>query len=400
MASMTLRPITVDDAEFVCSVRNHPETLRWLHDQTPYSAEHTRDWIGDLRLTWYIVEVGGQPVGYFRQVVDNGLKIGCDIHPRHRRRGYGEAAFREYFRCLANWAWSPTQRNRIWLEVLRDNMPARHLYGKLGFQYEGCKRACVWRNGVAIDSLVMSLIHEPKTGKNAKVIVTYLGPRRSEPRTPRDVCEMLDYLVEQEARVDPGCPMDTIVVVNRSDRSDEWTHRGLALLGREVKFSARSGRFFAMHRSNVGYSFGGYNDAFMVHRNEYDYWLFTEDDHIFIRYGYMQAAIDQLEADRDIGFVAMVGVDKPHGRQKRSPYPPHAHGGVGVVPARVLNEIVASRGALPHQRIHGYDFEGEIAFTNAIHEAGYKLVDCELGDVCTNWKRKNRRTRLVRPWRE
>ena len=45
---------------------------------------------------------------------------------------------------------------RVELEVFTDNVKAIHLYEKLGFEKEGCKRMTTVRNGRYVDEYVMA----------------------------------------------------------------------------------------------------------------------------------------------------------------------------------------------------------------------------------------------------
>jgi putative acetyltransferase len=49
---------------------------------------------------------------------------------------------------------------RVELEVLVDNPRAIHLYERMGFEREGCKRKAVFRGGQYVDALVMARLRE------------------------------------------------------------------------------------------------------------------------------------------------------------------------------------------------------------------------------------------------
>lgn len=54
--------------------------------------------------------------------------------------------------------------SRIELEVLEENTRARHLYEKLGFEYEGSRRAAVFKNGKYVDLLIMAKLQDGRGG--------------------------------------------------------------------------------------------------------------------------------------------------------------------------------------------------------------------------------------------
>jgi RimJ/RimL family protein N-acetyltransferase len=407
MPAVELRPLDEGDLDFLSEVRHDRQTLCWLHDDRRFSLEEVGRWFARERPEWYVILHEGLRVGYIRTSDrddrNRSLKIGADIHPEHRRKGYALAAYRLLLDQLKQQGW-----HRIWLEVLADNDAAIGLYEKLGFRREGCKIAAVKRGDRWHDSILMSLVDERQRGRHVKVIVVYLGKRRGPPRDARETFELLQFLFEREGCVDPGCATETLLVYNRFEpgaddhAATEWVGRCEELLGSVDGEPTRRGRFQLLTRENVGLSFGGYNHAFSLCAPEYDYWLFTEDDQVMVRDGYFGRAIDQMQADPSVGFVAVVGVSPNRA------HPPHAHGGVGVSSRRILRDVKAANpcqrhpeGHLPYHVGEGYENQeslGEIRFTNAIHNLGYRLVDLAMDEVCLSWGDTRRRTPRMVPW--
>lgn len=401
--TITLRPLTEADLEFVAEIRHDDRTLCWLHDDRPFALNEVRKWFAHTKPEWYVILKDDIRVGYVRtsdrDEQNRSIKIGADIHPDHRRKGYAQAAYRVLLEQLKSDGW-----HRIWLEVLAHNEPAITLYEKLGFQREGCKIAAIRRGDRWHDSVLMSLVDERERGLHAKVIAVYLGERRGPPRNAREALSMLEYLVQQERTVDPGCPTETILVYNRfePEEDDEWVVRCEELMNDIDGEATRRGRFRLVTRENQGLSFGAYNHAFAHFAAEFDYWLFTEDDQVMIRDGYFGTAIEQMQTDPTIGFVALVGVSPNRA------HPPHAHGGVGVSSRRILRDVKVANpchrhpeGHLPYHIGTGYENQeslGEIRFTNSIHQLGYRLVDVSLNDVCVSWGDTKRRNARTLPW--
>jgi len=332
------------------------------------------------------------------------MKVGVDIHPNHRRKGYATLAYKRLFGLLVDQGL-----RKAWLEVLTNNHAAIHLYNKLGFVEERRASRAVLRSGVWRDSIVMSLALKPAQGRNAKVIALYLGERRAPPTTSQEAVRLLRWLLEKEKSTDPGCATDTLIVHNRCEPSENpqampWLQEGERLLAEADGQDTTRGTIKVVERENIGISFGAFNHGFAMWGEHYDYWLFTEDDQVMVRDGYFQRAIRQIEEDPRIGFVAIVGVSK------NPRLPPHAHGGVGVAPQLVLNRVRAANpsrihaeGHLPYHLAKGYRKHialGEIRFTNAIQRLGYRLVDLEEQDVCVSWGRKGRRTPRMKPWED
>jgi RimJ/RimL family protein N-acetyltransferase len=405
MGSVQLRPLTDADLSFVSEVRHHPETLSFLHDQRIFSAEQMREWMRSRTPEWYMVEADGTMVGYVR-ISDRDsrnqcVKVGCDIHPRYRRRGFATAAYHALFDTLR---WEGC--HRVWLEVLPDNAAAISLYEKLGFLREGRLSQAVRHGNTWWDSLVMGRLVVPDTGINAKVVAVYIGQRRANPGSPQDAYDLLRFLLDKEVTVDPGCSADTIIVYNKDSCMDEhrmfWARRAEEVLAGVDGLSTPRGRFRVIVRDNIGLSFGAFNHAFTYHMTEYDHWFFTEDDQVVIHDGCFASAIEQMQSDPQLGFVAIVGVSED------TAFPPHAHGGVGVSSRSVLRQVLAAnrcerhpRGHLPYHWERGYDEQeckGEIRFTNAIHQLGYRLSNLNKNDVCVAWRDAGKRTPRMVPW--
>lgn len=403
--TISLRPLEEADLQFVSEVRNHPETLRYLHDQRAFPLEQTQAWFRQTKPEWWIILSDGRRVGYFRSSDhddrNGNIKIGADVHPDFRRRGFAKAAYPLLMRQLAEAGWV-----RVWLEVLPDNAPAISLYRQLGFHDEGMLRGSVKRGNARENSLIMGRLLCPDTGRNAKVVAVYLGPRRQHPANSQESYELLAYLIDRELSLDPGCHCDTILVHNREEssatlRSDLWRKRCEDLLTSIDGAATPGGRIQLVTRENMGISFGAYHHAFEAFFDRYDHWLFIEDDQVVIRSGCFGQAIEQMRSDRRIGFVALVGIST------ETDLPPHAHGGVGVSSRSVLREVRRANpsnhhalGHLPYHWEQGYanqEHLGEIRFTNAIHQLDYRLVNHDWDEICVSWMAPGRRTsRLVR----
>jgi RimJ/RimL family protein N-acetyltransferase len=374
MVEIELRPLQACDLEFVSEVRHHPETLRFLHDHRVFSIEDMKGWFAKSGQQWYIIESHGAKVGYVRTSQrderNRSVSIGADIHPRYRRQGLATLAYQKLFQALRRERW-----HRVWLEVLPFNAGAIELYKELGFQFEGRKVEAVRCGNQWFDSIVMGMVLNPGKEINAKVVAVYIGDERSPRCISQDMLRLLHFLLEKERTVDPGCPTDTILVYNRSyvrehNNQTEWTKRCEDLLYSWDGASTARGKIRLLVRENVGRSFGAYNHAFALNADDYDYWLFTENDQVLVRAGYFVTGINQMKADPAVGFVAIVSVS---GEQQCSP---HAHGGVGISSRWVLMDVMAAS---------RYDCPSEVPFTNAIHQLGYKLVNLAMEDVCMSW---------------
>jgi hypothetical protein len=197
--------------------------------------------------------------------------------------------------------------------------------------------------------------------------------------TAGSVLEMFKDVVAFELAQDAGTPTDIIVVNNDSEfiEGNEYIE---SLNGTKTK----NGTIITYTRPNIGWSFGAYSDAFSKFKDDYDFWVFTEDDILVGGEDYMKRLVDRWEevetAKVPIGFLALVGVIRHH-------YGIHCGGGVGFSSTRVLDKVFERKGCLPHFRSKDDPdmslaanrqkviLEGEVAFTNSIDSLGFILLD-------------------------
>jgi hypothetical protein len=114
-----LRKLEEVDLQFLLEIRNHPSTRFYLENDSIFSLDECREWFNKTNPNWFIIEVDGNSVGYFRT---NGDEIGADIHPLFRRKGYAREAYKLYL--------NDKKYASLW--VFDDNF-AKELYSELGF---------------------------------------------------------------------------------------------------------------------------------------------------------------------------------------------------------------------------------------------------------------------------
>jgi ribosomal protein S18 acetylase RimI-like enzyme len=124
---ITLRPLTKDDLNFLLEVRNDDTTRVNLENDTIFGIEDCTKWFLNTKPKWFIVlNENKDMVGYLRTNED---EVGCDIHPKFRRKGYARMAYNEYLK----------DKNYANLWVFENNF-AKELYKSLGFKETGdCK---------------------------------------------------------------------------------------------------------------------------------------------------------------------------------------------------------------------------------------------------------------------
>ncbi len=227
--------------------------------------------------------------------------------------------------------------------------------------------------------------------KVAKVIATCFGPRSvrehtglsSNPlghfshsqnfTTGESVMRLIDFTLEVESSVDPGCETDLIIVNSMTGctQGDQYLD---TLHGKRLRY----GSVKVMHRENVGISFGSYNHAFATFKSDYDYYLFTEDDVIINGEHYAEIGIKTFLKHKNCGFVAYLALGYDANINGRA-----AAGGAGLSSYAVLNHAYRSYGTLSHFKGSSLDnrwehiLQGELAFTHDIAKLGYLLTEID-----------------------
>lgn len=146
-------------------LRNEPTTRQWLTDnRTVTQGEQLKWYIGlqedDSRMYLAIEDKEGEFVGVIRSDEwdrDNeSVRVGSDIVPEERRKGYGTEALGAF----VNYLFEEQDMHRVWLLVVDKNEGARRLYEKLGFKEEGIQREAIFRDGEYHGYIMMSVLED------------------------------------------------------------------------------------------------------------------------------------------------------------------------------------------------------------------------------------------------
>jgi len=167
------RPVEKKDIESIRQLRNEPSTWIFLTDVQQITPQQQEEWFNRITTakdrTYFSVfkEEKDFPIAYegdflgiirFDQMdsVNKSVRVGCDIVPKERGKGYGTKVFKAILKfCFSHWGM-----HRLWLCVLENNEVALKLYAKAGFQKEGTMRQAIWRDGKWLDYIVMSILEE------------------------------------------------------------------------------------------------------------------------------------------------------------------------------------------------------------------------------------------------
>lgn len=204
----------------------------------------------------------------------------------------------------------------------------------------------------------------------------YFPSHNQDAGSSEDLRQMVEDLFSLEIKQDAGVPMD-IYLIN----SDVGYERGNKWLNEINGTKTKNGILYVLHRENIGGSFGAYDFAYRALRDKYEYFMFTEDDLFIFGDRYYKKAINMFEK-YDLGFLSFIDIEWVRNII-------HCHGGVGLTHKKILEQVFRKFGELPHAK----DFwdkpqvirDGEIPFTNSIHDMGYELVRFGTGE----WDKKN-----------
>jgi hypothetical protein len=124
-------------------------------------------------------------------------------------------------------------------------------------------------------------------------------------------------------------------------------------------------------RPNQGMSYGSWSDAFATYGQQFKYYFFIEDDYLPCRDYYDDILIELFEEAPNCGYVAQYTI--PH-------FAPISN---GLASSAALFKVFKKRKQLPHSpspsNYPANERGGQIAFTHAIVEEGYKLYDiCDI----------------------
>lgn len=239
---------------------------------------------------------------------------------------------------------------------------------------------------------------------DCKVVSTYFGPRRKDSLGFEDTISILQKHLKYELSVDCGRKMDTIIVNHQLPETALGRKESDEFLKSIDGMKTANGKIIVINRpwdNGTGSSLGSFNFIFEKFQDQYNYWLFTEDEVYHIKPGYLQEAVDQLSLDPKLAFVCSVR-SRTLEESVKIGYRPHCQHGSGITKREFLKKIFDKYGCLPHctlpmpkdvqrkvfeGRIDAFDtargqawyrkqeLDGEVVFTNIYVQEGFKLAD-------------------------
>ena len=233
--------------------------------------------------------------------------------------------------------------------------------------------------------------------KAAKVIATSFAKRSFRPKTyligdplgyfghsqifrnGDDVINLIKFNIAIEKKNKPGIERRDLIIINNDIGFKKGNNYLKKISGTKIPF----GKIIVCNRKNIGMSFGAYDYAFRKFKNDYDYFLFTEDDTIIFKNNYFKTGIDIFRSNKKAGFLAYIHstkVDKSYYKRlnlnKNNAI--SCHGATGLSSKEILKKVFNKHGRIPHYRGNNYQkciTYGEVGFPNSIVKLGYDIID-------------------------
>lgn len=195
-----------------------------------------------------------------------------------------------------------------------------------------------------------------------------------------EVINLIRFNLEYEESIDPGYERDILIVSSNSDAFQ----KGKIFLESINNQKINRGTVFSLMRKNIGYSYGAYNAGFQKYQDQYDFFIFQEDDLICHQPNYLKTAVEIWKNTPNCGFVPFIAstrVLKSHRKALNisSNEIVSCHGGHGMSSRDVLKAVTKKYGNLPFNAKEDQNYidhlrDGEIMFTYSIKKVGYEFA--------------------------
>lgn len=124
-------------------------------------------------------------------------------------------------------------------------------------------------------------------------------------------------------------------------------------------------------RENYGMSYAAFSEIFEKKMNLYDYFIFNEDDYIFVEDNWDKYLVKKFESLKNCGYLCML-VKNSNSESE------HAGMSTGISSNKILSQIYEKYGELPHSKSNNYlevENHGQIKQSSIFKEFGYKIYD-------------------------
>jgi hypothetical protein len=201
-----------------------------------------------------------------------------------------------------------------------------------------------------------------KPKKTCYVVNMYFGPRR---RTIEDYDkDRLCFLKKQiETLSKYYHNLDRIVFsINFSDDQLNYVNEALNLIPKKIQ----NANVEVFLRENKGLSYGAFSDNFKRLREEYDYFIFNEDDYFLVENNWDEYLIRKYNQLPDSGYLCAIQRDE----DLWNDYKIHAGHCFGIASTESLNKVWDEYNCLPHSN----DTNDYKVHESVQHEFGYAFI--------------------------
>lgn len=143
----------------------------------------------------------------------------------------------------------------------------------------------------------------------------------------------------------------------------------------------RDSEVIIIPRKNVGMSYGAWSDVYSLYRDEFDYYIFNEDDYVVNQHNFDFYLVNKFNSFRNIGFLSAIATNPSENFPNLKT---HAGNSFGITSSSILEEIFLKFGCLPHagknlsdpsQNYKLNEEEGQVLQTGEIFNLGYNIFD-------------------------
>lgn len=196
--------------------------------------------------------------------------------------------------------------------------------------------------------------------KTNLVVVFYFGPKRRE--TMRERLNPL-FCLESQVKflLAHKHQLDQITFVVNGDIPDGYYETIKPL---EEKYNT-----VTMNRQNIGLSYGGFSEAVSKYIEEFDFFIFLEDDWVFCHDNFDQYLFEKFKKNKNTSMVCAVSSENDLASQGHGK---HASVSIYCSSKKKIKEIIKKHGEFPYST-DGYN-QGQVFQTNLFFHIG-EVVD-------------------------
>jgi hypothetical protein len=207
-----------------------------------------------------------------------------------------------------------------------------------------------------------------KKNKICYVVSFWLGKRRVE---VQEYQNNRFFFLETQISALENIQNDIDTIIFNFNITTEY-YQYLTEIFRIIPKKIKNSKVEVTFRENIGMSYGAFSDIFKSNLSRYDYYIFNEDDYVFINPNWDTYLVNKFESIKNCGYLSMIVSSEDSG------YPKHASHSSGISSYKILKQVLDKFGELPHSKNNTYsnnEWEGQIRQTNEIVKLGYDIFD-------------------------